>query len=139
MIETERGIDVSGTASPVPPATFKLLNTGKARATGVVPFIEFSDTEAMKVTIEHVEEKTPHDLDTPFVHASEQMVPKFALKGSGSVLLAFGFKFRDVIGNEYATEMIKIPVTKPKKKRVEVPIESILSDPPAMALVSTGY
>lgn len=138
-IEAEQGIDVSSTVSPVPPATFKLSNKGKARATDLAPFIEFADTGAMTVTIEHTKEKISYDPDTPFAPASEQMVPKFALKGSGNAMLALGFKFKDAIGNDYTTKTVKIPVTKPKKRKAEVPIESILSGQPAMVLAPTGY
>ena len=136
-IEMERGIDVSGTVSPVPPATFKLLNKGKARAMDLAPFIEPTDTGSMTITIEHTKEKIPYDPDTPFAPALEQVVPKFALTGSGNTLLALGFKFKDVIGNDYTTETVTIPVTKPKKRNAEVPIESILSGQPAMVLAPT--
>lgn len=134
-IETEHGIDVSDTESPMPPATFNLLNKGKAPPTGFTPFIKLTNAGEMKVTIEHVNEKIPHNPDMPFVRASRQTVPRFALKGSGNALLMLGFKFKDIIGNEYTTETVKINITKPKKKRVEVPIESTLSNQPPIALV----
>lgn len=139
VIEMERGIDVSGVVLPVQPATFKLLNRGKAPATDLEPFIEFADTKAMTVTIEYTKEKVPYDPNMPFVSASEQTIPKFALIGSGEALLALGFKFKDSIGNDYTTELVKIPVTKPEKRKVKVPIESMLSGQPAMVLASTRY
>jgi hypothetical protein len=138
-IKVERGIDVSGVVLQVQPAKFRLMNKGNSRATDLAPFIKFADTEAMTVTIEHSKEKVPYDPDTPFVPASEQMVPKFTLIGSGNAMLELGFKFKDSIGNDYTTEIVRIPVTKSEKRKVKVPIESMLSGQSAMVLAPKRY
>ena len=96
----------------------------------ILSFLGSSNTWNMSVS---------HSLDTPFVYASEQIVPKFALKGSGSTLLSVGFKFKDIIGNEYTSELVKVAVNKPGRKKLEVPIESILKGQPAMLLAPAGY
>lgn len=138
-IESEPGIDVSESMPSIPPATFRLSNKGRAPATDLTPFIEIINADAMTIAIKHTKEKIPHTSDTPFVHASEQMVPKFALKGSGNALFSIGFKFKDAIGNEYTSELVRLTVNKPGRKKVEVPIESILKGQPAMMLVPTRY
>lgn len=138
-IESEPSIDISEAVLPISPATFRLSNKGRAPATDLTPFVELVNPDTMTITIKHMKEKSPHSLDTPFVYASEQIVPKFALKGSGSALLSVGFKFKDIIGNEYTSELVKVAVNKPGRKKVEVPIESILKEQPAMLLAPAGY
>lgn len=139
VIESEPSIDVSEAMPSMSPATFRLSNKGRAPATDLTPFVELINQDTMTITIKHMKEKIPHAPDTPFVYASEQIVPKFALKGSGNALFSTGFRFKDIIGNEYTSELVKVTVNKPGKKKVEVPIESILKGQPAMLLAPAGY
>lgn len=131
-------IDVSDTTAPMPPAMFRLSNKGRARVTKIAPFIGFINTKTMTITIKHTKEKIPYESTVPFALASEHIVPKFVLKGSGDTLFTMGFKFEDAVGNEYTSELSRIPILKPEKKKVEIPIESKLEGQPTIVLTPIG-
>lgn len=131
-------IDMSYTIMPTPPVTFRLANRGRARAIDLTPFIEFTNTKTMEITIEHTKEKMPYESTTPFAHASEQTVSKFVFKGSGDILFTMGFKFKDAMGNEYTSEQVTVPVLMPEKRKVEIPIESSLEGQPTIVLTPIG-
>ena len=131
-------IDMSDTTAPTSPAMFRLSNNGRARATELAPFIEFTNTKTMTITIKFIKEKIPYESTVPFVLTSEHVVPKFVLKGSGDTLFTMGFKFEDAVGNEYTSELARIPILKPEKKKVEIPIESRLEGQPTIVLTPIG-
>lgn len=131
-------IDMSDTTAPTSPAMFELSNKGRAWATELEPFIEFTNTKTMTITVKFIKEKIPYESTVPFVLTSEHVVPKFVLKGSGDTLFTMGFKFKDAVGNEYTSELARIPILKPEKKKVEIPIETRLEGQPTIVLTPIG-
>ena len=130
-------IMVSDVVRTAPTIKFKLSSKGRAIGVDLLPFIRFTDTQEMTIKIEHVKEKIADASTTLFVLSSEQMVSKFVVNGLGSNEVALGFKYKDVIGNEYESQLVTIPIHLPQREEVKVPITSDLQGQPTIILTPT--
>ncbi len=124
-------IMLSDVVRTIPPIKFKLSNKGRAVILDPQPFVEFTNTQEMTIKIELIKEKIANAL---FVFSSEQMIPQFVINGSGSCVVAMGFKYKDAIGNEYESQSVEIQIHLPQREELQVPIASDLRGQPTIVL-----
>ena len=122
---TNNGIVVTKNNPVLPELSFKLVSQGKGRILNFSPFIEVVNAKDMEITLKQTTESIDNEKQL-FVHSTEQVIPKFIVKGKGYGMISMGFQYFDALNNKYESKLIDIPIQIEQKEKLEIPIASDL-------------